>query len=92
MSFFNDVLSYFKVDDRSKKVVVTMVLGVGIVVFGNLKIGELSKEKIVLKGKKEFIEIIGENMFISSISKGEIFVSGKISSILSGGVWQIRFI
>ena len=86
MSFFNDVLSYFKVDDRSKNVVVTMVLGVGIVVLGNLKIGELSKEKIVLKGKKEFIEIIGENMFISSMSKGEIFVSGKISSILSGGV------
>lgn len=86
MSFFNDVLSYFEVEDRSKKVVVTMVLGVGIVVFGDLKIGELSKEKIVLKGKKEFIEIIGENMFISSMSKGEIFVSGKIVSVSSGGV------
>ncbi len=86
MSFFNDVLSYFKVEDRLKKIVVTMVLGVGVAVFGDLKVAELAKEKIVLKGKKESVEILGEDMFISSMSKGEVFVSGKIISVGSGGI------
>ena len=81
MSFFNEFINYFKLDDLSEKTSVSMVLGVGAVVLGNVKILELSKEKIVFKERKNVINVVGFDLYISSISRGEVVVLGNVQSV-----------
>ena len=41
MSFFNDFLESFKIDDSAGKTIVSMIVGVGIMVVGKIKIKTL---------------------------------------------------
>ena len=78
MSFFYDFLNYFDITDMSNKTTIFSILGVGLVVEGNVSILSLSNELIELKSYKEKVSIYGENLLIKSISKGEIVIEGKI--------------
>ena len=89
MSFFYDFLDYFKVDDLSDKVLITTVLGVGVMIVGKVKIENLSEELIELKTKKEKITINGTDLKFKTISRGEIVLSGKVFKIETGELWKI---
>ena len=43
------------------------------------------EEKIILKTKKECLEINGNDLIISQINKGEIIIKGNIISFGFGG-------
>ena len=85
MSFFNDFLESFKSDDSAGKTIVSMIVGVGIMVVGKIKIMNLDDENIVIKSNKDVLKINGEKLKIKSLAKGEIVVSGNITEIGLGG-------
>ena len=85
MSFFNDFLESFKIDDSAGKTIVSMIVGVGIMVVGKIKIMNLDDENIVIKSNKDVLKINGEKLKIKSLAKGEIVVSGNITEIGLGG-------
>ncbi len=84
MSFFNDFLNYFKVDDISSKVSVFAVLGVGIVIMGKFVVVSLDEETIELKSGKDLISVIGKDLKVKSISRGELILSGKLVKVETG--------
>ena len=49
MSFFNEFVNFFKVDDLTGKVSVSMVVGIGAVVVGEVRVIEISAEHILLQ-------------------------------------------
>ena len=81
MSFFCDFLKYFDISDISLKTTITIIVGVGISVVGNLKIKDIQNEFIELSSKREIVKIYGQDLTVKSISKGEIVVSGNIKNI-----------
>lgn len=84
MSFFNDFLNYFKVDDISSKVSVFAVLGVGIVIMGKFVVVSLDEETIELKSGKDLISVVGKDLKVKSISRGELILSGKLVKVETG--------
>lgn len=78
MSFINDFLEYFKVDEINDKILVLNVLGIGMMITGKFDISEISETQVELKTKSENLLIVGENLQIKSLSKGEIYLSGNI--------------
>lgn len=84
MSFFNDFLNKFNLSLVDDKIKVQLIFGYGVMIFGDFKIENLSEELVVLKSKKEMISIVGANMKMKEISKGEVFLIGDIKSIVSG--------
>ena len=81
MSFFNDFLKCLSISDISEKLTISLILNDGCMVVGNFKLSHISDDSIFLAGKKEKINIVGENLMIQSIAKGEIIVSGKVKKI-----------
>ncbi len=81
MSFFYDLLNYFKVDDFSSKTSISIIVGVGLMIVGNIKILNLSDEDLKFQSGKDIIEIVGENLKLRSVSKGEIIIEGKIKNL-----------
>ena len=81
MSFFCDFLKYFDISDISLKTTITSIVGVGVVVVGNLKIKDIQDDLVILSSKKESVKIYGENLKVKSISKGEIVIEGNIKNI-----------
>lgn len=84
MSFFYDYLEYFNIKELGEKIYISFVFDVGVMVVGNLKIKHLSDTEITLANKKNSIIIIGENLVIKTLAKGEIVIEGKICEIKSG--------
>ena len=84
MSFFNDFLNKLNLSLVDDKIKVQLIFGYGVMIFGDFKIENLSEELVVLKSKKEMISIVGANMKMKEISKGEVFMIGDIKSIVSG--------
>lgn len=84
MSFFNDFLNKFNLSLVDDKIKIQLIFGYGVMIFGDFKIKNLSEELVVLKSKKEMISIVGANMKMKEISKGEVFLIGDIKSIVSG--------
>ena len=78
MSFFNDFLDYFDVSDMSNQISIFSIIGIGLIVEGNVSVLNLSSELIELKTPKGKISISGENLLIKSISKGEVVIEGKV--------------
>ena len=72
---FNEINKDFKLIMLSNKM---------IYVSNYIKILDYSTEKLVLKVHKDFIEIKGENLFISQINKHEIIIKGTILSYCLG--------
>ena len=81
MSFFNDFLNYFKINDISNKIAVSMVVGVGICVIGNFKVKSLSDCEIIFVINKDLFIIKGDGLKIATISKGEVVVAGDVKSL-----------
>ena len=52
MSFFNDFLENFNIDSLADKVTITLILGVGLMIIGKVKILHLSENVINLKINK----------------------------------------
>lgn len=84
MSFFYDCLKNFDLDELGEKIYVSLIVDVGVVVVGDLKIDEFSENEIVLKNKHNVIVVSGENIKIKSLAKGEFVIQGKIQNIKSG--------
>lgn len=87
MSFINDFLEYFKVDEINDKILVLNVLGIGMMITGKFDISEISETQVELKTKSENLLIVGENLQIKSLSKGEIYLSGNIVNFARSKVW-----
>lgn len=85
MSFFYDFLNFFNVKDVKNEVTISFVLGKGLAVFGFEKIGEISHEIIEVFSKKKNVIISGNDLIVSAVGKGELFVSGKITKVEIGG-------
>ena len=81
MSFFNDFLNNFKIDDISSKPIISLILGEGMMVVGKIKIINFSDANISLLCCGETINIDGKMLYIKSISKGELLISGQILNI-----------
>lgn len=81
MSFFNEFVNFFKVDDMSGKISVSMVVGLGAVIMGDVRVIEISGENILLQSKKQSVNVVGESLEISSLSKGEILIEGNVFKV-----------
>lgn len=81
MSFFNELISYFSVDDLSCKLSISMIVGVGLVVVGKCKIETMDENLITISGAGKRIDLVGKGMKIKSVAKGEIIVFGEIENV-----------
>ena len=81
MSFFYDDLSIFNIKDLGENLSIHYIENYGLTVVGNIKISDFSEEIIVIKKKQKTIKIVGENLTIKTMSKGEVVISGKILNI-----------
>ena len=81
MSFFYELCKCFNIDDLSAKTTITTILGYGIMIVGKIKIKDIQEDTISLISNKEKITVLGKDLGIKSISKGELIVSGIISDI-----------
>ena len=82
MSFFCDFFKMLSIDDLTDKVCCDIVLGFGVRILANFKIETLTEDEIVLKCRKNRIKIIGSELKILSLSKGEIEISGKVDGVV----------
>ncbi len=81
MSFFYELCKCFNIDDLSAKTTITTILGYGIMIVGKIKIKDIQEDTISLISNKEKITVLGKDLVIKSISKGELIVSGIITDI-----------
>ena len=81
MSFFNEFINFFKVDDMSGKISVSMVVGLGAVIVGDVRVIEISAQNILLQSKRQSVNVVGDSLEISSLSKGEILIEGNVSKV-----------
>ena len=81
MSFFYDFLKYFDLKNLDASTTVTLIVGVGAVIIGKIKIKDISENQIRVTSKKNIISVTGENLNIKSISKGELVIGGNIKNI-----------
>ena len=81
MSFFYDFLEYFSIADLNTKTTVTMIVGVGAMIMGNLRLSDIQENSITFVSNKDKIFIIGEELKIKSISKGEVVIAGNIKKV-----------
>ena len=78
MSFFNDFLEHFKIEQTGENVSISIILGVGLVIVGKCKVLDFSDKNILIKLKQNKLLIAGDGLNIDTMSKGEIVVSGKL--------------
>ena len=81
MSFFNEFINFFIVDDMSGKISVSMVVGIGAVIVGDVRVIEISAQNILLQSKRQSVNVVGDSLEISSLSKGEILIEGNVSKV-----------
>ena len=84
MSFFDDILKNFELKNFVDEIVVTLVVGVGIMVVGNIYVSDFATDEILISFKNERYKIIGNNLKLKSMSKGEIIVVGDVLSFVRG--------
>lgn len=90
MSFFYDFLNYFDIEDLKNEVSISLVVGTGLMIVGNVKILNFSSDKITVLANKKEIVFEGKELVISAMGKGEIVIAGKILNIKIGE-WYARF-
>jgi len=81
-NFFNEIINICKLpfEEVSNDYKVLLIAGKSIYISNYKKIIDYSDSKVILKIKNNTLEIIGENMEIVQINKGEILINGKIFS------------
>ena len=78
MSFFDDFLKNFNIEDVKNELNISMIINHGVLVVGSVKVKSFSEEEIVLIYKKREYKVIGKRLKIKSMSKGEVFVEGGV--------------
>ena len=78
MSFFDDFLKNFNIEDVKNELNISMIINHGVLVVGSVKVKSFSEEEIILIYKKREYKVIGKRLKIKSMSKGEVFVEGGI--------------
>ena len=81
MSFFSDFFESVKLEDEKSKIRCSLVLGQSITIIGNAKIDVMDKNEIILKFKKDMVKIIGSDLIISSMTKGEFEIEGNVVGV-----------
>ena len=82
MSFFDDFFKQFEIKSVDDEVIVSFIVGVGVSVFGKIKIGEFDESEIVIISKNKRLKIIGEKLKIKSVAKGELFIFGNVKGVV----------
>lgn len=77
MSFFDEIFKSFNIKSIDE-VCVSMVLGYGVFISGNVRVIDVSEDAIILKCKAKFYNVVGSDLIIKSLAKGEIFVEGNV--------------
>ena len=89
-NYISEILSICKLpfNETMKDYKVIILGGKCIYISNYIKIIDYSQTRVVLKVKKNTLEITGEDMQISQINKGEIVVVGNVFSCGLGGVGE----
>lgn len=82
MSFFYDFINSLSIDDLGNKVCSSLVFDCGVRISANFKIETLQEDEIVLKCKKNRIKVIGKNLKVVSLAKGEIEIAGNVDGVV----------
>lgn len=81
MSFFNDFFESISFEDNENNIKCNIVFGVGVLVFGVQKLESMQETEIVLRNKKNRLRVYGNNLMISSMSRGEVEISGLVQGV-----------
>ena len=81
MSFFYEFLNSFNVLDMKKEVAISVLVGKGFSVLGDVKLLDFSSELIEFGLKNKKIVFGGKDMFVKTMSKGEFVVFGNVCKI-----------
>jgi len=92
MSFFNDFLQSVSVDDVQNKICCDLIFGVSVRILGAFKIDNLGEDEILLGFGKSQIKIIGQELKIVSLAKGELEVAGNVNGVVKlwMELWKLR--
>ena len=82
MSFFYDILKNINVNSDNSEIVVTMILGEKFLIVGDVKVFKFDDKEILFDIKKDKFKLIGNDLKIDTMSKGEIGVSGNVLGFL----------
>ena len=82
MSFFHKFFENVLIEDEEKKIFCSLIFGEKIKIVANAKIDAMNEDEIVLKIKKDKIKIIGSNLIISSMAKGEFEIEGNVFGVV----------
>ena len=82
MSFFNDFLESFSIEDFGDKIYCDFIFGEAVKVLANFKVENLSENEIILKCRKTRIKIFGKELKIMSLAKGELEVSVNFDGVV----------
>lgn len=82
MSFFSEILDGVNINNVKNEVNCELIFGVKIKITGNLKIDNMDNKEIILKNKKTIIKILGENLSIYSLAKGEVEIEGNVLGVI----------
>lgn len=85
MSFFYEFLDSIKIDELGDKVNCSIIFNHGVKILADFKIESLHKDEVVLKCKKSKIKIMGSDLEVVTIAKGEIEISGNVNGVVK--VW-----
>ena len=80
MSFFYDFLNSINLKELSDDLMISIVVGKGISIIGDIKLVSMSESDIEFLYKKQLIKIQGSELKINSLAKGEFVSTGKIQS------------
>lgn len=85
-NYLDELISVAKLpyNEICNDIKIIMVGNKVIYVCNFIKILDYSTEKLVIKIPKNTLEILGEELYISQINKGEIIIKGKINSCSFG--------
>ncbi len=84
MSFFNDFLSYFNIGNIKNDIAISLVVGVGLMITGNIKLNNFTTNKITFSNFKKKIDVFGDKIVLSIMGKGEFVISGNIDKVEIG--------
>lgn len=78
MSFFYDLMQTFNLKDLDGKLTISLIFDVGVCVIGKFKLIDINEEEVIIESNKIKYKIVGKNLLVKSISKGEIVISGNV--------------
>ena len=79
MGFMKEIYELLNIKEISSDMMITFMVGKGIVIQGHKKLLKISEEQIIILGRnKRQIEIVGKSLEISTLASSELVVIGKI--------------